>query len=124
MNKNNEKPMGIDLRLMPLMTPGFWIAHGHIEIEQRSSLWPAIENLPAREIPTPLKCYLATGKGGKTCYGKIENDPFGNRLKWTKAADLFSLKKHKAIQDNWLNRAAWSYLDQMPSSYPIVLYWH
>lgn len=116
--------MGVDLTLMPLLSPDFWCAHDLLRLERRGELWPAIDGLPQKEIPKPIGCYVATSKDGETAYGDRDETPYGDKMKWTTAADLLTLKDHEAVQDNWMNRAVWSYLAAMPPTWPIVLYWH
>jgi hypothetical protein len=115
--------MGVDLTLMPLLSPDFWVAHDLIRVERRPELWSHIEALPQQEIPKPVGCYVARSEDGETCYGDLEDTPYGDKMKWTTAGDLLTLKDHAAVQDNWMNRAVWAYLAAMPPEWPIVLYW-
>jgi hypothetical protein len=116
--------MGVDLTLLPLMSPDFWCSHDVIEVERRRELWPEIEKLEQHHAPGPLRCFLARDKDGETCYGNVKKTPYGDRLMWTTPRRLLTLKDHEAVQDNWRNRAVWSYLASMPPEWPVVLYWH
>lgn len=116
--------MGVDLKLLPLIGADYWAAHDMIEIERRRELWPAIEALPQANIPKPLSCFLARSEGGDHCYGEAETTPYGDRMKYTTAGDLLTLKDLPAVNDHWRNKAVWAYLAQMPAQWPIVLYWH
>lgn len=116
--------MGVDLKLLPLLTPDFWAAHDILRLERRSELWPAIQALPQLDIPKPLSCYEARTPEGEPCYGPVETDPYGNRMKWVTAGALLTLKDHESIRDDWQNRAVWAYLANIPEDWPIVLYWH
>lgn len=51
--------MGVDLTLMPLLSPDFWAAHDLIRLERRRELWDPIAVLPQLPIPKPLGCYVA-----------------------------------------------------------------
>lgn len=115
--------MGIDLRLMPLLTPGLWVSQEHIDLERRSELWPEIEALAAWDIPVSLSCFMAKDRHGECCYGERATDQYGEHLQWTMAGNLVPLHAHEGVQDNWRNRAAWAYLAHMPVNYPVVLYW-
>ncbi len=120
--------MGVDLRLLPLLGPEAWVSHSMLDLERRRALWPAVEALSSQEIPEPLSCYLNRvpdgSYQGEPCYGYIEKDPYGNRLRWTTAKELLKLSNHESVQDNYLNRAVWAYLAQIPPDWKIVLYWH
>lgn len=117
--------MGVDLTLMPLLGKQSWVAHDMIRVCRRGELWEPIAALPTKTIPQPLHCYVARHNiDGKTCYGPVEFDPYGERLTYTTTTDLFTVKDHGAVQDNWQNRAVWAYLEQMPADWPVVLYWH
>ncbi len=116
--------MGVDLTLLPLLSKDYWVAHTKLDLERRRDLWEPITQLRQQPIPGKLGCYLARTADGETCYGDIEGDPYGGRLQWTTAGELLTLKDREEVQDNWENRAVWSYLSQMPPDWPIVLYWH
>lgn len=116
--------MGVDLKLLPLLSKSYWTAHDMLGLERRRELWPEIDKIPQRDIPGPVNCFLARGADGDPCYGSVEESPYGERLKFTTAGDLLALKDHDAVQDNFLNRAVWKYLAEMPPDWPIILYWH
>lgn len=116
--------MGVDLTLLPLIGPDFWAAQEMLRVERRPELWDNVNALPQKPIPKPLSCYLARDpKYGETIYGDIETDPYGGRPTYTTAGALYKLKDHKAVQDNWKNRAIWAFLEKLPADWPIVLYW-
>ena len=117
--------MGVDLTLMPMLSKQFWCAHDLIRLERRRELWEPISQLPQQPIPKPISCYLARDeKSGERCYGDAETTSYGERITYTTAADLMTLKDHHGVKDNWLNCAVWAYLAQMPPDWPIALYWH
>lgn len=117
--------MGVDLRLLPLLSKDFWCAHEILSLERRRDLWDEILKLPQKPIPQPLSCFLATDKtSGEICYGYIETDPYGGRPHYTTAGDLVTLRDNHEVQDNPKNRAIWAYLAETPPDWPIVLYWH
>ena len=116
--------MGVDLTLMPLLAKDYWASRDMIRLDRRRALWDPIAALPQLPIPKPISCYMARDKAsGKTCYGDVEDTPYGNRMTFTTAGDLLTVKDHKGVQDNWQNKAAWAYLEHMPRDWPIVLYW-
>src|SRR5258708_16908330 len=114
--------MVLDLTLMPLLRRDFWTAHDLIRLERRRELWSAIEALPQQDIPEPVWSHMGGAENGETCYGAAETTPYGDKMKWTTAAALLTLKDHAAVQDNWMNRAVWAYLAAMPPESPIALY--
>ena len=116
--------MGVDLRLLPLISPNFWASHDMLGLERRRELWTAIEELPQFDIPEALYCFCARAANGEAFYGMEEESPYGNRLKYTTVGDLLTLAGHPAVIDNWKNRAVWLYLSQMPPEWQVVLYWH
>lgn len=116
--------MGVDLTLMPLLSPDFWAAHDMLMLERRNDLWVEIEALPQKEIPKPVSCYVARAKDGETRYGELEDTPYGEKMKWTTAGDLMTLKDNENVKDDWKNQSIWAYLAKMPPDWPIVLYWH
>lgn len=117
--------MGVDLTLLPLLSPDYWVSHDVIQVERRRELWDPIMELPQQAIPCPLVCFLARREDdGETCYGPRTDDPYGAALSYTTAGDLGSLRDHEGVRDNEKNRAAWAWLSEMPPDWPIVLYWH
>ena len=116
--------MGVDLTLLPLLTPTYWASHDVIRVNRCRELWADVLALPQQPIPEPLSCYVAQIANNETGYGNRENSPYGERLCWTTAGALATLKDHPAIQDDWINKAVLSYLRTMPEDWPIVLYWH
>lgn len=117
--------MGVDLRLLPLMSKSTWLSHEIYSLERRRELWEDIFKLPQKPVPKPLGCFLATDpKTGETCYGDIETTPYGERITYTTASDLLTLKDHEAVTDNWRNKSIWAALAEMPPDWPIALFWH
>lgn len=120
--------MGVDVKLLPLIGRDFWAAHDQLELERRSELWPVIEALPSEPMPKPLNCFLGTipdgSWEGENGYGECAEDPYGNPLRYVTVADLLTLSNHPAVKDNWLNRAIWAYLSEMPPDWQIVIFWH
>ena len=115
--------MGVDLTLAPLIQPNFWASHEMIQVERRRELWCEIDKLDQIDIPEPLACFFAQGMEDLE-YGDRVESPYGERLKFTTPEQLMTLREHEAVKDNWRNRAVWSFLAEMPSDWPIVLYWH
>lgn len=116
--------MGVDLTLLPLLNKDFWASHQVVQLERRRELWDPIIELPQRDVPKPLSCYLALLPNGERGYGVLTEDPYGGSLKWTTPEDLLKLRNREEVQDNWQNRAVWAWLAELPLDWPIVLYWH
>lgn len=116
--------MGVDLTLLPVLGNGHWFSHQVIQLERRRDLWDQIAELRQQDVPEKLSCYLARTAEGETCYGDIDQDCYGDALKWTTPAELLKLKDYHEVQDNWQNKAVWAWLAEVPPDWPIVLYWH
>ena len=52
-----ERTMGVDLKLLPLIQRDFWVSHDILRLNRDRKLWPAIDALPQRDIPSPLSCH-------------------------------------------------------------------
>lgn len=115
--------MGVDLKLLPLLHGDFWTAHTILDVNRRRELWPEIAAQVRDQVPEPVNCYLAIGKDGDPAYGPVAKDPYGSPLTWCTAGNLWSLKLHRGVQDNWQNKAIWEFLGQMPKDWKIVLFW-
>jgi hypothetical protein len=116
--------MGVDLTLMPMLGRDGFAAHDLIRLERRRDLWTEIMALPAEPLTKPLNCLVARLPNGESGYGRLETDPYGERVHTVKAGDLAKLADNENVTDNWVNRAAWGYLAQMPPDWPVALYWH
>ena len=116
--------MGIDLKILPVMFKGQWFCPDMLELPKNYDLWDKINELPQQPIPEPLSCFLSRDDEGNTCYGDIDETPYGKRITYTTAGALLSLKDHEGVKNNWRKRAAWAYLAELPEDWPICLYWH
>ena len=120
--------MGIDLKLLPVfniapMPDGGWLCHDMLCVGRDRELWDAIETLPWHDILGPVHSYLAQGDNGDPCYGEVMTDPYGERLNWTTAGALASLREHAGVRGQQKNRAIWAMLSELPEDWPVVLYW-
>ena len=124
-NENGGLVMGVDLRLLPLLGQDYWVSHDMLSFERRYKLWDAIRKIESHQIPQPLHCYLAQSADGEgPSYGDVSLDPYGDHLRWVHAGDLAGLRQLECASDDWKNRAVFAYLDEMPKSHKIVLWWY
>ena len=115
--------MGVDLTLLPMLSESAWGSHDVLHLERRRDLWSAVNELEQEEIPQEMFSYLGRDRQGEYQYGVLETDAYGLRVKWTTVAELLKLSGHHCVQDNFLNRAVWAYLFQLPLDWKVALYW-
>ena len=118
--------MGVDLTLMPVAYSNVCISLDLWFLERREGLWTEIESLKERPVPhPPVVCYVARGDDGEPPrYGDLHETPYGDKLTYLTAGELVKLKDSEHVQDNWKNKGIWKMLEEMPSDWPVVLYWH
>jgi hypothetical protein len=118
--------MGVDLRLLPVFTDSndFICSFSVLELERRRELWPLINDLPQYELPAPLSCWTARIENGEHGYGKLTETAYGDPPKWVTALALVGLRDAEPVRDNYVNRAVWAYLAELPPETRIVLDWH
>ena len=123
--------MGSDLTLLPfgstLDIAVRFFSHTILNLERRRELWPLIDEIEerfGRDVPHGFTSFLGRQDNGEHGYGDTMRTPYDDNLKYVEARHLKPLKDHSLVQDNYLNRAAWAYLEQLPDDLPIALYWH
>lgn len=121
--------MGVDLRWLvpnyPKQRDGSfgWLCLTMIDLTRRRDLWEPIADLPSEPAPK-VTGYCAALPDGESGWGEIIKDAYGEKLRFTTAGNLAGLSEMEAVKDNPLNRAAFAYVANLPSDWPIVLYWH
>lgn len=123
--------MGVDLYLLPVdgeLGAADWFSHTLLSCERRRELWDAISAMPSREVPEEFSSFLGRvpdgSMEGEHGYGNTQEDPYGDRLRYTTAKDLVTLAQHEWVTDNPKNRAIWAYLAAAPPKMKVCLYWH
>lgn len=112
--------MGLDVTFYPVRfgdSDKGYFAFTKLEVERRRDLWDDLAKVPSHP------CAALTAHIGDN-YGKREGDCYGEKLRYTTAADLLSLAQHQAVIDEQNNRAVWAYLRELDADTKIVLYWH
>ena len=118
--------MGLDLALLPFDCDIKELSYSHTVLTCHASreLLELIGELPSLETPEGFYCYLSrTPDGEYTCYGKVTEDYYGKRLRYTTVAELTSLSSHIDVRDIHKNRAIWAYLAALPRNTKVALYW-
>lgn len=116
--------MGVNLSLLPFdIGASIHISRTVLECLGRKELFEEIEKLPAIKVPEDFKCYLARGANGGSCYGVVTETVFGEPLTCTTALHLAELQRHYGVTDNYVNRAIWAYLKELPPHLAVALYW-
>lgn len=124
--------MGLDLKLLPLDylsagKSGPWgYSHTVLSVNRNSELFDAIALLDDEELPQGASIASYVGgdvpdgaKEGETCYGVLDQTPYGDRCTWIDVEALVpAFAKHMSDQP------VTAYLRAMRPGTKIVLYWH
>jgi hypothetical protein len=120
--------MGIDLLLLPIHptdnTRAF--AHTTLEVQRRHELLSLIRTLPSQPVPPFLETLVSMAGPQELeawVQGDTQTDSYGDPLRCVRAEDLWLLANHPAVEDNFVNRATWAYLVQLPEDMLIAIYW-
>ena len=121
--------MGVDLALLPFYSPrmddgDFCFSRVVIALKWRKNLWAEIleiEDSAGLNVPDDFISFLSCED---THYGKTPETPYGDNLKYVFARDLKNLASHEGVLDNYKNRAAWAYLEQVPDELKVALFWY
>lgn len=135
--------MSVDLSLLIITNPGgqphkgLWLGHDHILLgsANHNEFLELMETdaLKQQEVPEGVHCFQARIPDGsledEKCYGTIEEDEYGKRLKYTTARDILDFAKaHRdKIGENIRITAALVYIRVIARKHPnwhFVLYWH
>jgi hypothetical protein len=119
--------MGVDLRLLPIECeqPGNIFSHSVLSCERRYDLFETIRALPSRCGPDVLWSFCSRDKEFEEAhYGNTNETPYGERVMCVYNRDLKVLINHPEVVDNYMNRAIWAYLDKLPDTVRIALFWH
>ena len=120
--------MGVDLMLLPMTTDfnGRAYAHTTLEVQRRYELWPLIRALPSEPVPPHFESLVSIAgppEWDSWVQGNTQVDCYENPVFCVLAEHLCSLAGHPAVEQEVINRAAWSYLAQLPGEMRVALYW-
>ena len=132
MEHMEDTKMGADLTLLPFYSPRMnddsCFSHDVVDLERRKNLWTQIQEIEGEagfNVPDDFFSFLGRDDICKgTHYGKTTKTPSGSHLKYVFAKDLKKLATHEGVLDNYKNRAAWAYLEQVPDELKVALFWH
>lgn len=122
--------MGVDLKLLVVDGDMGNSAFAHTMLEFGRN-YDAHDKIREQSHPIPWKDFSSYvsrvpdgSMKGETCYGDVNEDCYGEKLKYVRADDF--LKAVKSFLPNLSHRqmAAYVYLEAMPPETKIVLYWH
>jgi hypothetical protein len=83
-----------------------------------------IEHIRTKDVPRGFSCPFArTEDDEHTIYGEVEDDAYGDPLKWAAAGELAKLAGHPQVACWPRNKAAFAYVAALPADWPVVLYW-
>ncbi|MBI5044587.1 MAG: hypothetical protein HZC02_01565 [Candidatus Levybacteria bacterium] len=119
--------MGRYLALLPFDFD--WVktdfSHSILECTQRSELFEELEKLPSMPVPEQFHTYLGYDpETERTCYGNTQTTNDGEQLMYVLVEQLLPFSTHELVRDNFLNRAVWAYLKELPRKTKIALYFH
>lgn len=122
--------MGLDLKLLPIfsrMRDAMWYSHSVIELQRKSELFEKILEVEKKVgilVPPDFNSYLSRGEGNEEPhYGKTCWTPYGDPVKYVKVKDLLKFQYCDDVIYNFLNRAVWAYLKELPKDTRIALFW-
>ena len=120
--------MGVDLMLLPMDADfnNSAFAYTTLEVRRRRELWPLICALPSEPVPPSFESLLSLEGPPDWDFwvqGNTQVDGYEKPLFCVLAEHLLSLASHPAIEEEYLNKAAWAYLAQLPGETRVALYW-
>lgn len=102
----------------------------HVELDWRphgadtDTLGDAIDSIDGRDVPRGFSCRLArTPNDEHTCYGQVDEDNYGDTLRWVPAGALAALATHPQVICAPRNKAAFAYVAALPAEWPVTLFW-
>ncbi len=116
--------MGVDLTLLPESFGGDERPYSFhaLRLDRDRELWREIEQSGLEiAVGRPVTCHFARTPDGETCYGSIEETPYGTPLTKMMAgqiADIMSARP-QSRNNQWILAA----LNAMPRDLPVYLYW-
>jgi hypothetical protein len=123
--------MGVDLALLPVegLLSGLPCAFSVLELTRCRELWDAINVVKNRPVGPTLRCYVATLENGERGWGNLEEDAYGNEIRYAKAGELAKAIDgfNEVARDHGSytsNAPAAAYLRELPKDAPVALYWH
>lgn len=105
---------------------GTWgFSHSILECGRSSNLFKEIRKLKEEPVPASFKTFCSRDDAYEDIhYGETQETPYGEKLGWVYAKDLWNLGDHAEVKDNVQNMAVWAYLAELGAKTKIALYWH
>ncbi len=114
--------MGLHLTLLPFWGNDF--SDTVLHCVDRCNLFEEIQKLPTERVPQYFESHLSREKDIETThYGDTQSDGYGDTLNAVTVLQLLSLASHEAVLDNFVNRAIWAYIKELPSETKVAIYW-
>lgn len=117
--------MGLDLRLLPFHEASTF-SHNILSCERQYTLFKQVQQLESAKlhtVPEYFNTFIARGNDGNATYGNTQETPYGETLcyvpvralarVWNEQTDLYPI-----------NHAIGMYLQSLPDTWRIALYWH
>ena len=122
--------MGVDLKLLPIfsrMSGTKWLSHSVIELQRKSELFEKIIEIEKKVgilVPPDFTSYLSRGEGNEEPhYGETCWTPYGDPVRYVRVKDLLKFQYCDDVMYDFLNRAVWAYLKELPKDTRIALFW-
>lgn len=103
------------------------LAHTTLEVTRRRELWPLIHSLPSQPVPTRFETLVSNevhNHWNIWMQGNTQVDAYGGKVLCVLVKDLLLLGNHPCVIDDFLNRAVWAYLGQLPDTMRVAIYWY
>lgn len=124
--------MGVDLLLIPfeshddLKGINAGISYSSLEVVRSRDMWDEILALESQAVPERFLTPFGDVYPDEPNYWNRETsvDVYDKPLRWVFAGDLASLRNYQNIPKESRNRAVWAYLEQLPPSTRVALFWY
>lgn len=78
-----------------------------------------------RDVPEYFNAHWGTAAScDKVCHGRCVEDRYGEPVRYVLAKHLKKFKNHPDVQESFVNRAIWAYLEELPDDHKVALFWH
>jgi len=120
--------VGLDLTLLPFdcSLPGISNSFTALMCFRREELFDEIlqiEKHEGRDVPENFNSLLSReGNYEETHFGITTKSKIGP-LKYVTSEKLATLVNHEGVNDNPINKATWSYLNELEPNTKVALYW-
>lgn len=116
--------MGLDLTLLPYHNEYIDFSNTVLDLHKNSELQDKIETLPMLDVSNEFYSHMSRDEKHESHFGLTIEDNYGDRVKYTTVKELLKIKDFVDSQESFKNKAAWAYLNELPSNTKVALYWH